>query len=192
MTFSSTPHSMGPKQTTPSSFSTNFGSGATYQNRRKPSENLEQQSRLSHSDSKNNVLGLYAGYERDRNISFCCPLVLNHATVTAEGFCDNLKNGLEMFSSFFEMLQPARPTKIGIFCWNLVCKLKLSQTIEPQNLSQFGHSSGAMAPNWPFQLANFHHFQVFWTLAPEVLFTRFWTYFFGFYNKNCIQGPLTR
>ena len=53
----------------------------------------------SHSDSKNNVLGLYAGYERDRNISFCSPLVLNHAKVTAEGFCDNLKNGPEMEAS---------------------------------------------------------------------------------------------
>lgn len=116
MTFSSTPPARRPKQTTPSSFSTNFGSGATYQNRRKPSENSREIVKNSHSDRKNNVLGLYAGYERDRNISFCSSLVLNHAKVPAEGFCDNLKNGPEMFSSIFELLQHARPTKISIFC----------------------------------------------------------------------------
>ena len=65
----------------------------------------------SHSDRKNNVLGLYAGYERDMNISFFCS-----SLVPAEGFCDNLKNGPEMFSSIFELLQHVRPTKISIFC----------------------------------------------------------------------------
>ena len=109
----------------------------TVGNRRKNSNNSHEK---THSASKNNVLCSYVGYERDGNISFCSLLVLNYSKVPTEWFCDILKNGPEIFFSIFELLQPARPTKITIFCWNLVWKLKLPQTIEPQKFSQFEHS----------------------------------------------------
>ena len=55
-------------------------------------------------------------YERDRNISFCSLLVRSHAKVPTEGFHDTLKNGPENIFSIFELLQPARASKINIFC----------------------------------------------------------------------------
>ena len=54
-------------------------------------------------------------YERDRNISFCSLLVLSHAKVPTEGFCDILKNGSGINCSIFELSQPAQASKVDIF-----------------------------------------------------------------------------